>query len=166
MIKSIKKIQHENPENERQKSSSNNKDKDENNSESNKYNEEEEEFIKLNKYYYYLEDKKIMKSSLNRANKSKKDNKIHSVSYNCFDTYCTGRASAQIKYKNVGGTETLYIESFTIKNNHSLNWENHVYVISQKVIEDIENNKSDKENLKNIGYSRAYFINIIKKNPF
>ena len=41
-----------------------------------------------------------------------------------------------------------------------------IYVISKKVIEDIENNKIDKENLKNICYARAYFINIIKKNPF
>ena len=42
-----------------------------------------------------------------------------------------------IKYKKVGEAETLYIDNFTIKNNHSLNCENHVYIISQKVIEDI-----------------------------
>ena len=91
-----------------------------------------------------------MNYSLNRANKSKKDNKIHSVSYNCYDTYFIGRASAILKYKKVGEIETLYIDNFTNKNNHSLNLVNHVYIISQKVIEDIENNRIDKENLKNI----------------
>ena len=43
---------------------------------------------------------------------------------------------------------------------------NHVYIIYQKVLEDIKNNRIEKENLKNICYARAYFIDIIKKNPF
>lgn len=45
-----------------------------------------EYFKKMNKYYYNIEKKRIMKYSLNRANISIKDNKLHSMSFNCYDT--------------------------------------------------------------------------------
>ncbi len=49
---------------------------------------EEEIIIKLNKYFYNWENNKLMKYSLNRANKSRKDNNIHSMSFNCYASYC------------------------------------------------------------------------------
>ena len=36
-----------------------------------------------------------MKYSANKFNKSKKYNKILSITYNCYDTYCNDRANAE-----------------------------------------------------------------------
>ena len=50
----------------------------------------------------------MMTYSLNRANKNKKDNIIHSVLYNFYDIYWTGRACALIKYKKYKNWDTIY----------------------------------------------------------
>ena len=42
-----------------------------------------------------------MKYSLNRINKSTKTNKYNSVSYNCYDTYCGGRAHGNVIYTKI-----------------------------------------------------------------
>ena len=130
-----------------------------------KLNIEEDNFLKYNKYYYNLEDKNIMKYSINRANRSRKNNKLTTISFNCFDSYCMGRANAHVIYKKFENREILYLENFIIKTKHSLTYEQHIYIIEQKVKKDIEENKINKEDLKNIIYARAYFIDTIKKNP-
>ena len=57
-----------------------------------------------------------MKYSQNRVNRSHKTNKLSYISFNCYDTYCMGRASAEIKYKIINNNEILYLENFIIKN--------------------------------------------------
>ena len=127
---------------------------------------EEEIFIINNKYYYNNENNKIMKYSQNRVNRSKKTNKLSYISFNCYDTYCMGRASAEIKYKKINNKEILYIENFTLKKTHSLPFDKHIFISEEKVKNDIINNKINTEELKNIVYARTYFMDIIKKNPY
>ena len=77
-----------------------------------------------------------------------------------------GRASAEIKYKKIINKEIIYIENFRLKKTHSLPFDKHIFIIEEKVKNDIINNKINTEELKNIVYARAYFMDIIKKNPY
>ena len=51
----------------------------------------------------------MMKYSKNRVNRSHKSNKLSYISFNYYDTYCMGRASAEIKYKTINNKEILYL---------------------------------------------------------
>ena len=53
-----------------------------------------------------------------------------------------------------------------IKNPHTINYEQHVYIINKILENDIKNNNINTELLKNISYARAYFINQIKQNKY
>ena len=53
-----------------------------------------------------------------------------------------------------------------IKNPHTINYEQHVYIIYKILENDIKNNNINTELLKNISYARAYFINQIKQNKY
>ena len=53
-----------------------------------------------------------------------------------------------------------------IKNPHTINYDQHVYVINKIPQNDIKNNNINVELLKNISYARAYFINQIKVNKY
>lgn len=53
-----------------------------------------------------------------------------------------------------------------IKNPHTINYDQHVYVINKILQNDIKNNNINVELLKNISYARAYFINQIKVNKY
>ena len=127
---------------------------------------EEEIFKEFNKYYYNIEEKKLMKYSLNKFNISRKTNRINSISYNCYDTYCMGRANAIISYTKIDNKYSINIKQFIIRNNHSIDYNNHVFIINQKINTDIKNNKIDKNSLKDICYARAYFINVINNNIY
>ena len=129
-------------------------------------NYEELYFIKLSKYYYNIESNKIMKYSANKFNKSRKNNKIISITYNCYNTYCSARGNAIVKYSKIKDKDKLVIEHFIIKVNHSLPYEEHVYIINKKIEKDLKNNKINKDMLEKITYSRSYFINYIKLNPY
>lgn len=130
------------------------------------WTKEEMIFKNLNKYYYNVEDKRIMKYSLNRMNKNRKKNKINSISFNCYDSYCLARAHATVKYKKIGDIETVQIDNFTIKNKHTIEIDEHIFIINQDIENDIKNNSININKLKNICYARAYFINIIKNNRY
>ena len=129
--------------------------------------EEELIFKKMNKYYYNAENNKIMKYSLNRINKSVKTNKYNSISYNCYDTYCSGRAHANIIYTKINNEkEIIEIKNFTIKTGHSIPYEDHIFVIYNQIEKDLKNNIIDTEKLKTLIYARAYFINKLKNSQY
>ena len=142
----IKKSNSENNKNQH----NNNNDNNNNNKEIPKTTIEEEIFINNNKYYYNIEDNIIMKYSLNRANRSRRSNKFNSMSFNCYDIYCMGRAHASILYKKFDNKEILYLDKFIVKNPHTLSKDQHVFIIYQKVERDIKNNNINSEDLKNI----------------
>ena len=78
---------------------------------------EEEIFKDFNKYYYNIEEKRLMKYSCNKVNISRKTNRITSISYNCYDTYCMGRANAIISYSKIDKKYTINIKQFIIRKN-------------------------------------------------
>ena len=129
---------------------------------------EETMFKKLNKYYYNTENNNIMKYSVNRINKSTKTNKLNSVSFNCYDTYCAARAHANIIYTKYNDEkEIIEIKDFSIRIGHSIPYDKHIYVIYNEIDKDIKNNKINEEKLKtDIIYTRAYFMNLIKNSPY
>ena len=55
------------------------------------YTSKELYFINNNKYIYNIENNIVFKYSGNKFNYSKRNNRILSVSLNCYDTYCYGR---------------------------------------------------------------------------
>ena len=129
--------------------------------------QEETLFKKMNKYYYNCENNKMMKYSLNRINKSTRTNKYNSVSYNCYETYCSGRAHGNIIYTKINNDkEILEIKNFTLKTAHSIAYEDHIYVIYNQIENDIKNNTIDTEKLKTVIYARAYFINKLKNSQY
>ena len=107
-----------------------------------------------------------MKYSCNKVNISRKTNRITSISYNCYNTYCMGRANAIISYSKIDKKYTINIKQFIIRNKHSIDYNNHVFIINQKINSDIKNNNIDTNSLKNICYARAYFINVINNNIY
>ena len=107
-----------------------------------------------------------MKYSANKFNKSRKNNKIISITYNCYDTYCSARGNAIVKYSKIQDKDKIVIENFILKINHSLPYEEHVYIINKIVEEDLRNNKINIDMLEKITYARSYFINYIKLNPY
>lgn len=77
-----------------------------------------------------------------------------------------GKAYANVIYKKKENKEILYLVNFTIKTLHSIPYEDHIYIIEQKVKKNIETNNIKKDYLININYARAYFMEIITKNPY
>lgn len=88
---------------------------------------EEEIFKEFNKYYYNIEEKRLMKYSCNKYNISRKTNRINSISYNCYDIYCMGRDYAIITYSKIDNNYSININRFIIRNNNSIDYNNHVY---------------------------------------
>ena len=53
-----------------------------------------------------------------------------------------------------------------VKNPHTINYDQNIYVINKNCKNDIKNNTINIELLKNISYARAYLINQIKINKY
>ena len=62
--------------------------------------------------------------------------------------------------------DTLLIEKFIVKVKHTIQYEEHVYIINKKVELDIKNNTISEESLNKNTYARVYFIYLIKKNQY
>ena len=88
-----------------------------------------------------------MKYSVNRINKSSKTNKLNSISFNCYDTYCAARAHANIIYtKYKDEKEIIEIKDFSIRICHSIPYDKHIYVIYNEIDKDIKKIKLTKKN--------------------
>ena len=105
-----------------------------------------------------------MKYSLNRINRSRKTGKYNNISFNWYNSYC--RASASNECEKINDKEILYLKNFTIKIKHSLSANKHIFIIEEKVEQDIAYNKININDLNNIIYARTYFMDLIKKNPY
>ena len=64
-----------------------------------------------------------MEYSANKFNKSRKNNKILSVMYNCYDAYCCGRGNVIVKYSKIDDKDKIEIENFIIKVDLSLQYD-------------------------------------------
>ena len=73
-----------------------------------------------------------MEYSLNIINKSKTTEKVLSISYNCYNTYYSGRVHASNEYIKINRKNILNIKNFMVKIQHSLEYQNHIYIISWK----------------------------------
>ena len=103
------------------------------------------EFIKNIQYLRIKEDAKVYKYSLSKYNE-----KSHSGYYYCSDTNCKGKGTYLFVPDNTSEYEKKFHkkEFFTLSKEHSLEYENHNYIINENTIHDIDeyNPKEIKKN--------------------
>lgn len=69
-----------------------------------------------------------MKYSVNGMNTSRKTNKLNSISYSCYDSFCSGRGHACIIYTKMNEKEIIELKDFKVTIEHSIPYEDHIYV--------------------------------------
>ena len=114
------------------------------------------------KYIEYKENNNYYKYLLNRLNVRL------SASYNCTDTKCEGRANCKIDLLNENQeNEKFLIKDFKITKKHTLNLQDHNYIINKIIKDDIKYNRYNdliEERLKNYKLRLIYLKEILFQN--